>query len=198
MKYVQIKIGLILLFISQLCWAQQSSYYLSFVKNLNEVSAKFILPKKFHEINTENKFPCGDYKISNTIMYGIANKDSSIKIVFSVIPPVKPKRLELQKLNDRNFTAQIAHFNNVKDVADTINDKIIHLNDFQKANYNVDVGAIFTRNCPIPYENKYRFNRILYLYKEGFGHIEVTYFYNKKNMDIDALINETSGLIKYN
>ena len=198
MKYIKAPIVLILVFISQLCWAQDSNYHQSFVNTLNEVSAKFILPKNFHEVITDSKLPCGDYKISNSIMYGIANKDSSIKIVFSVISPVKQKRVELQKLKDPNFTAQIAHFNNVKDVADTINDKVTYLNDIQKKKYNVDIGATYTRNCPLPYENKYKFNRILHLYREGFGHIEVKYFYTEKNIDIETVINDTSGLIKYN
>ena len=64
--------------------------------------------------------------------------------------------------------------------------------------YNADDGGTFIRNCNIPYLDKYYNHVVLFLAKKDFGHIEVTYFYNKGlKQEIDEIISRTAGLVKF-
>jgi len=164
------------------------------------MNLKFEMPKHFTELDSGKRFPCGDAKISSTMLYTITNKDSTIRIGFAVVEPIKPKNLEWTKkhfnpsFDDNKNYLLTAHI-----LADTVHHQLIFYDkEYSKQKFNADDSGVYSRNCTLPFEGKYNNHKIVFMAKRNRGHVELSYFYTDVARDrIDKVIKNTAGMIKF-
>lgn len=176
----------------------EGKYFRRMAGGLNKFNAEFVMPKDFFELDSGRRFPCGDYQITNAMLYTVCNRDSSIRIAFSFIGGPSERILNRVRQRDPTFDAKKAHLNTIKAHADTVNHEVLFFNEQHLNTFNADIGAMYTRNCTLPYEDKYPYHKIVFIYKHNRGHIEMTYFYTDKAKDhIMDVIDQTAGIVRF-
>lgn len=144
---------------------------------------EFMMPSGFHELDSGERFPCGDGLISSSDIYAIGNKDTSVRIgIYSISTQSTVNHSRIARLR-----------------ADTVNSTLVfYTNEYVTERFNADEGGEYSRNCTLPFKGIYPYHRIVFVYKKGRGHFELTYFFNEQSVkDMDAIIQETSGMIRY-
>ncbi|MGV3760912.1 hypothetical protein [Parapedobacter sp.] len=183
-------------FISASFVSYQEKYFKRMAGGLTSFNAEFTMPDNFSELDAGRRFPCGDYNITNAMLYTICNRDSSIRIAFSFVSEPSERILNRMRRQNPNFEVKMAHLNTIKAQADTINHEVLFFNNQHLKKFNADIGAMYTRNCTLPYEDKYPYHKIVFVYKRGRGHIEITYFYTDSAKDyVMDVIDQTAGII---
>jgi hypothetical protein len=182
MLYKIMSIFIVINFLIPSLFAQKSIDWKLKAKAKHE-KFEFTMPSGFHELDSGERFPCGDMLISGSDFYAIGNKDTSIRIsIYSIST----------QLTDN-------HSRVARRRADTVNSTLVfYTNDYVSERFNADEGGEYSRNCPLPFKGTYPYHRIVFVYKKGRGHFELTYFFTEQSVKaMDAIIRETSGMIRY-
>ena len=166
--------------------------------NMKMLDADFAMPTNFTELDSGRRFPCGDYKITSSMTYTIVNKDSTVRIGFSVHGYPSEKSLQRYKKQYARLDPNTNYIRIAKNRADTIRHKLVIYEKALLKPFNADGGGEYTRNCTLPYEDQYPYHRVIFIHIKNRGDVEITYFYKESAKDgIDEIVNKTAGLIEY-
>ncbi|WP_443939457.1 hypothetical protein [Pedobacter sp. MW01-1-1] len=171
--------------------ALNQAYGQKYDKNfkLSLVDLNFKMPKDFFEKDSTSVFKCYDRKgLTGSIIYLISNKDSSVVIAF----------VNVMRVNKTQYDPE----ENLRILFDRFKDPIIdsskkYSSDYLLNNFNADIGGEYSRACSILFRQKYKDNRFVVIGKKNVGEATMIYFYNKETTDIDAVIKETKGILKF-
>lgn len=178
---------------------QEDPVYRGMGGNMEKVNAEFTLPENFKSLDAGRRWPCGDWNHTNAMIYTIVNRDSSVRIGFSVIGRLTDRTYERIKSRNPDYNPNDNGINTAKHKADTINNELVIYGTNYLKKFNADQGGEYVRNCTLPYEDIYPYNKVVFISKDGRGHVEISYFYKEEMKDqIDSLIQETAGLVRYN
>jgi hypothetical protein len=161
----------------------------------------FTMPDGYQQCDSGFTHICRDSKLSNSIIYSIIKKDGSIKIGFSFIVPVDSMTIE--KIRFWNPGVDTIDWNknylrSALNLADTVNSTITWYDSgYTRRVFNADHALAISRNCLVPFQG-YEHNRLVYIAKDGGGHIELVYLFNEKaKKNIEEEIKKTEGMIYY-
>lgn len=178
---------------------QEDPIYRGMGGNMKEINAEFTLPENFKSLDAGRRWPCGDWNHTNAMLYTIVNSDSSVRIGFSVIGRLTDRTNERIKKRNPDYDPNNNVIVTAKDNADTINNELIMYKPSYLEKFNADQGGEYVRNCTLPYEDIYPYNKVVFISKDGRGHVEISYFYKEEmKEEIDSLIHETAGIVRYN
>ncbi|HCN84230.1 MAG TPA: hypothetical protein DIT07_11515 [Sphingobacteriaceae bacterium] len=158
------------------------------------------MPEEYKSIYVEHSYQCGDGKSTNAINYTITNKDSSVVIAFSFINLPDSNSLAMIRRFSPGWDPNKNYIKTAKNRADTLNHKLLfYEKDYSKRVLNADDAGEYVRACSLPYMNRYKNYRVIFLFKRDRGHIEITYFCTDTSKDkIGDYIKQTKGMLKYN
>lgn len=191
--YLLVIIGFLLPF--NWVYAQSKPKIFGFKADLEASQMTYTVDRNFDEFEGIHKYSCASGEQNNALLYTVINKDSSIVIGFTLMPP-----LSKEMMSDPKIDYEHNYIKTARSMADTINHKLIlYKPEYVKAKFNADDVGEYYRACPIPYNGKYPFRKIVFGAKKATGQFEVIYFYNNKAAkDVDKVIKATAGIIRFN
>lgn len=168
--------------------------------NLNELNMSFNMPNNYIELDSGFHFVCWDGKMASDPIYTVVKKDSSVLIAYSIIFHGKQDDIKrIQRINPE-WTSVINFKNIVKNLADTINHKVNHYDSiYLKNTSSADMGCEFSRNCVVPFREKYINNRIVIIGKNDGRQVQIIYLFTDMAKEkMEAEIKNTANNLKFN
>lgn len=159
------------------------------------------IPKSFIALDSGKIFPCGDAKLSSSMIYTLINADSSIRIGIAVTHQVKEKDAEWVRMHaNKDFDASLNYKKVAILLADTTKGKLkFYEKAYTKSTFNADDAGEYVRNCTLPFENRYTHHRVVFATKINKGNVDLIYFYNDKDSKkIEEIIKTTCGMLRFN
>lgn len=195
---------IILLCIFRICIAQSHNIFL--IKR-GYLHLTFDKPDGFSDMDFDNEFfyytsnPSQNrLKVINPLNYRMISSDSSVIISFLI--KTLDVSLDSSRLLQMLFPGQTANTSYLLDIrnkADTINDKVtFYSKDQSRDRYNADVAGEYGFTMEVPYLQRYPYCRIVFLHQQSLGDVEIYYFHTAGGKEkVKSLIASAECMTKY-
>ncbi|WP_186757458.1 hypothetical protein [Echinicola salinicaeni] len=180
-------LSLTFLFLSllQAAFGQEKNKVDQFKEHINNLGLKFHLPNNYTFSESKGSFTCGDHKLSSTILLIVKNSSDDVRIGFTFIENSHKMEKSIQKISP-SYDTNKSYLISAKLKADTINSNLIFYDKSILEKLGFDDGGEYSRNCPLPFAQKYPFNRTVFFHKDYVADFEITFFaLTKEKLEIE-------------
>ena len=171
--------------------ASRKVAFLGFVESQN---IQFRIPGSYKELTNYDRFECGDRKyMGSAPLYPLTNEDTSVVIGFAIYYPGSNEKTYSNEETKRiqkifpNFNPDNSNSNYTivtRKLADTTKLPLTSFDRKYLEKFNADNGCQFSRNCNLPFLNKFFENRIIFLDKKGRGQLAIIYLFDKSKEQV--------------